>query len=198
MVDLELIGGAEHRPIVVVEYDKAWPRTFQRHRELIEDALGSSVRIEHVGSTAVPGLAAKPIIDVQVSVEDVDAEQTYVPPLTAVGYALRVREAQHRMLRTPTLDVHVHVCSTGSKWERRHLLFRDWLRTDDRDRSAYEALKRTLAAREWETMNHYARAKDEFIAAAFVRAEAWLNAPGGVPEELSAERLGRGHRPATR
>jgi GrpB-like predicted nucleotidyltransferase (UPF0157 family) len=181
VTEMELIGGAEHRRIVVVQYDEEWPRTFERHRQSIQHALGSSVRIEHVGSTAVPGLAAKPIVDVQISVGDVESEQTYVPALTAVGYALRVRQRHHRMLRTPRLDVHVHVCSRASEWERRHLLFRDWLRTDDRDRSAYEALKRTLAARDWETMNDYADAKGEFIATALERAEAWARRTGWHP-----------------
>ncbi|CAN5528809.1 hypothetical protein BH18ACT1_BH18ACT1_06340 [soil metagenome] len=102
----------------------------------------------------MPGLAAKPIVDIQLSVADVDDEASFVPALEAAGFVLRVRERtdRHRMLRTRALDVHLHVCDTGSEWERRHLLLRDWLRRDEADRRAYEALKRRLACQEWESV----------------------------------------------
>lgn len=181
MTDAELIGGPEHRPIVIAGYSDEWPRRFEAERDRIRDALGSRPKVEHVGSTAVRGLAAKPIIDIQVSVDDVAAEHTYVPLLQSAGYLLRVREHEHRMLRTAELDVHVHVCSTGSGWERRHLLLRDWLRVDADDRRRYEALKRTLAQRSWPTMNHYADAKSELIAAMIQRAEVWARSIGWRP-----------------
>jgi GrpB-like predicted nucleotidyltransferase (UPF0157 family) len=170
---VELIGGPEKRSIVLVDYDPSWAKLFDEHRARILAALGSrAIRVEHVGSTAIPGLAAKPIIDIQLSVEDVEDEAGYVPALEAVGYGLRVREPGHRMLRI--VDVaHVHVCSTGSAWERKHLLFRDWLRREGADRDRYGEAKRELAGRDWETMNHYADAKSDVIAQIMNRAERW-------------------------
>ncbi len=104
----------------------------------------------------MPGLAAKPIIDILVAVGDPADEAAYVPALEAAGYVLRVREPEHRMLRTPELDVHVHVWADADPEIGRHLAFRDRLRASAEDRAAYEALKRELARREWEDMNHYA------------------------------------------
>ncbi|MFE7405220.1 GrpB family protein [Isoptericola sp. NPDC057559] len=177
--DVELVGGVERREIVLVEPDPAWPARFARERERIAAALGPvAVRVDHVGSTSVPGLAAKPIVDIDVSVPDVEDEDAYLPALLAAGYLLRVREPGHRLVRTPDLGVHVHVCSAGSDWERLHLLFRDRLRHDADDRAAYAALKRELAAREWPSMNHYAEAKGELIAEITARAEAWASATG--------------------
>lgn len=163
----------------MVAYDASWPSAFAAERSRIEGALGPrALRIEHIGSTSVSGLAAKPIIDVELSIDDPDAEDDYVPDLVAAGYRLRVREPGHRMLRTPALDMHLHVCAAGSEWERRHLLFRDWLRTDARDRDAYAALKRELARRGWEDMNAYAAAKSELIGQIAGRAERWAAATG--------------------
>ncbi len=129
--------------------------------------------IEHIGSTSVPGLGAKPIIDVLVAVDDVEDEASYRPALEGVGYVLRVREPDHRMFRTPERDVHVHLWPAGSADVPRHLLFRDWLRVDERDRRAYEGLKRLLAESDFEDMNEYADAKGELIAEIMVRAQAW-------------------------
>lgn len=179
---LELIGGRERRAIRIVDYDPAWPSRFLREREWIAEALGPVARrIDHVGSTAVPGLAAKPIVDIDVSVPDVDAEQAYLGPLVAAGYHLRVREPGHRMVRTAGLDVHVHVCGAGSDWWRRHLLFRDWLRQDAGDREAYATLKRRLALRDWPDMNEYADAKSELVAEITTRAKAWARSSGWSP-----------------
>jgi GrpB-like predicted nucleotidyltransferase (UPF0157 family) len=177
--EVELIGGTEQREIVLVPYDPAWAVRFAQERRRIADALGpAALRIDHVGSTAVPGLAAKPIVDVQLSVTDVEDEAAYLPHLEACGYRLRVRSPGHRMVRTPERDVHVHVCSAGSDWERRHLLFRDRLRHDADDRAVYEATKRRLAGRNWVDMNAYADAKGPVIADITRRAEAWA-ASGG-------------------
>jgi GrpB-like predicted nucleotidyltransferase (UPF0157 family) len=170
----ELIGGVERREIVIVDYDVEWPASFGVERDRICSALGSrAVRVDHVGSTSVPGLAAKPILDIDLSVLDVEDEDAYLPDLIDAGYELRVRQPGHRMVRTPALDVHVHICASGSDWERRHLLFRDWLRRNDADRSAYAALKRDLAAKEWPDMNAYADAKGELVAEITARAESW-------------------------
>jgi GrpB-like predicted nucleotidyltransferase (UPF0157 family) len=179
-----LIGGREPRPIAIVEHDPAWAHRFGALRAPLAAALGSvAVRIEHVGSTAVPGLAAKPIVDVQVAVADPDREELFVPALEWLGYVLRVREPGHRMLRTPALDVHVHVWRAGGEDERRHLLFRDWLRRSAADRERYARVKRRLAARDWEDMNAYADAKTPVIAEITVRAERWASASGWSPPE---------------
>jgi len=180
--DVELIGGIEKREIVLVEPDPAWSARFERERERIVAALGpTAVRVDHVGSTSVPGLAAKPIVDIDVSVPDVEDEDAYLPALLAAGYELRVREPGHRLVRTPERDVHVHVCATGSDWERSHLLFRDRLRHDAADRDAYAALKRELAERDWPSMNDYADAKGGLIAEITARAEAWAASTGWSP-----------------
>jgi GrpB-like predicted nucleotidyltransferase (UPF0157 family) len=177
--DFELIGGPERRTIEIVDYDPGWPAAFESHRARIGPALARwAWRIDHIGSTAVPGLAAKPIVDIAVSVEDPDVERHYVPPLERAGYALRVREPGHRMLRTPARDVHVHIWRVGGDRERRHLLFRDWLRADPDDRRLYAAEKRALAARDWPEMNVYADAKSSTIAAITARAERWAAATG--------------------
>jgi GrpB-like predicted nucleotidyltransferase (UPF0157 family) len=180
--EVELIGGPEQRAIVIEPYCPTWPAAFEEHRRRIEDALGpEALRVDHIGSTAVPGLAAKAIIDIQVSVPDVEQESSYLQPLLAAGYLLRVREAGHRMFRTAELDVHIHICDAGSDWERRHLLLRDWLRESADDREAYAALKTELQKHIWETMNHYADAKTDLISEMTARAEAWAVSTGWSP-----------------
>jgi GrpB-like predicted nucleotidyltransferase (UPF0157 family) len=170
----ELIGGHERRTISIVPYDLSWPEAFVRQRDRIAQSLGPrAVRIDHIGSTAVAGLPAKPIIDIDLSVRDPADEESYVPALERTGYRLRVREPGHRMLRTPRRDAHVHVCAAGSDWERRHLLFRDWLREDEADRRRYGETKRALAERDWPDMNAYAAAKTEIIGDITERAERW-------------------------
>jgi GrpB-like predicted nucleotidyltransferase (UPF0157 family) len=171
---VELIGGVEQRIIAVVDYDAAWPRDFEVQRDRIDQALARVPhRVVHVGSTAVTGLSAKPIVDLQLSVSDVEEESSYLPALESAGYVLRVRERGHRMLRTPALDIHIHVCSIGSDWERRYLLFRDWLRESEADRANYAAVKEALAREAWPSMNHYAEAKTGIILEITTRAEQW-------------------------
>jgi GrpB-like predicted nucleotidyltransferase (UPF0157 family) len=169
-----LIGGIEKRAIVIAGYDPSWPEKFQKHAALITQALGSgALRIEHVGSTSVPGLAAKPIIDIVVVVADSSDDAAYLPALLAAGYVLRVREPdwhQHRMLRTPELDVHVHIFSSGCVEIGRMLAFRDHLRRNADDRLRYEALKRTLAKQDWPSMDDYARAKTELVEQIIAKA----------------------------
>src|SRR4051812_39102103 len=121
----------------------------------------------------MPGLAAKPIIDIDVEVHDSSDEATYLPALVQAGYSLRVREPdwhQHRMFRTPELDVHVHIFPKGCVEFTRHLAFRDRLRTCMEDRLLYESLKRKLAREDWSDMNAYARAKTEVVEQIIVRA----------------------------
>jgi GrpB-like predicted nucleotidyltransferase (UPF0157 family) len=97
------------------------------------------------------------------------------------GYRLRVRQPGHRMVRTPALDVHVHICTAGSEWERRHLLFRDWLRANADDRDAYARLKRRLAEQDWPGMNAYADAKGPLIAEIITSAETWARSTDWTP-----------------
>ncbi len=154
-----LICGREEREVRIEPYSQEWPRRFEEERKRIASTLGATARrIEHVGSIAVPGLAAKPVIEIIVTVEDPEDEGAFVGPLESIGYELRVREPGHRMFRTPARDVHLHIWVPGSEDERRHLLFRDWLRAHPEKRVAYEATKRALAGR-WRDTNYYARAK---------------------------------------
>ena len=169
-----LIGGIEKRAIVIVDYDPRWPAKFQEHAAVLARALGSTaIAIEHVGSTAVPRLAAKPIIDIDLIVADSSDESAYLPALLRAGYVLRVREPdwhEHRMFRTPALDVHIHVFSSGCAEFTRHLAFRDHLRQCEADRMLYESVKRKLAETDWPDMNAYARAKTEVVEQITARA----------------------------
>jgi GrpB-like predicted nucleotidyltransferase (UPF0157 family) len=169
-----LLGGQEKVDIVIADYDPAWPLTFEREHAKIKAALGSRAHaVEHVGSTSVAGLAAKPIVDICVLVADSSDEEAYVPDLEHVGYVLRVREPEwheHRMFRTRARDVHVHVFSSGTPEVDRMLRFRDWLRQHSDDRDLYERTKRHLAATDWPTMQHYADAKTEVIEYVLMRA----------------------------
>lgn len=170
-LDRVLIGGSEELDVRLADYSEAWPKRFEAERRRIEASLGpTACRVEHVGSTAVPGLAVKPIVDIMVTVDDPDDESSYVPRLEQAGYVLRAREAGHRMFRTPARDVHVHVWPAASEHERRHLVFRDWLRSNPADRDEYERTKRQLAGR-WRDMNYYARAKADIIERIMQRAE---------------------------
>jgi GrpB-like predicted nucleotidyltransferase (UPF0157 family) len=173
-LDSVLIGGRESVTIVVSDYDPAWPSRFAELEARIASALGdAALAVEHIGSTSVPGLAAKPIIDVLLVVADVDDERSYVTAMEDAGFVLRVREAGHRMFRTPARDVHIHVCPPGDPAIPDYLDLRDWLRTDASDRSLYAAVKRDLAQRPWSDMNRYAEAKTDVIHEILGRARAW-------------------------
>lgn len=171
-----LIGGVERREIIIADYDPAWPQQYEAHARLIRDALDDTLtRIEHIGSTSVPGLAAKPIIDILAVVPNSADESSYVPQLGAVGYSLRVREPsffEHRMLRTAARDVHVHVYSPGTPEIGRIITFRDRLRRSAEDRVRYEAVKRRLAAQSWPDMDAYAEAKTSIIESIMAAAVA--------------------------
>ena len=162
-----LIGGIEKRRIALEDYDPRWAETYAQHARIIRDALRETLlSIEHVGSTAVPGLAAKPIIDIVAVVEDSSNETLYFPAFVAAGYTLRVREPewhQHRMFRTVELAVHVHVFSKGCAEVERMVAFRDRLRSAEDDRELYGSVKRSLARTDWPDMNAYARAKSGVI-----------------------------------
>jgi GrpB-like predicted nucleotidyltransferase (UPF0157 family) len=186
-----MVGPAEHADIRLRDHDPVWAERFRREAARIHEALGGrELRIEHIGSTSVPGLVAKPIIDILVVVDDPDDEKSYLPALEAAGYGLRVREPdfdRHRMLRTTERDVHVHVFPPESGEIDRYLLFRDRLRADAADRELYAAEKRRLAAQQWTTTQHYAEAKTEVVEAIIARAAAargengTAGGPGGSP-----------------
>ncbi len=166
-VEIGLIGGLEKTAVVICPYDEQWPAIFLTHAKRIAEALGHvALRIEHIGSTSVPGLSAKPIIDILVVVPDSGDEPSYLPALEAAGYELRVREPEfdeHRMVRTPERDAHVHVFSPASMEIDRYLIFRNLLRRNADDRVRYEQVKRMLAEKEWGDMNEYAEAKSEVV-----------------------------------
>jgi GrpB-like predicted nucleotidyltransferase (UPF0157 family) len=161
-------------PVLLVEADPTWPETAARLLADVRAALGDrALLVEHVGSTSVPGLAAKPVIDLVLAVADPADEQSYVDALTARGYELRVREPdwhEHRMLRLDEPRVNLHVFALGSVEIDRMLLFRDHLRADPDDRALYERTKRGLARRSWEVVQHYADAKGPVVEDIVARA----------------------------
>ncbi len=161
------IGGPEKVDVVIVEYDPDWPRRFEIERKKIVGALaGRALAVDHVGSTSVPGLAAKPIVDICLTVADSSVETAYLGDLQAAGYQLRVREPdfhEHRMVRSSGHDVHVHVLTEGSEEITRYLVFRDWLRQNAADRELYASTKRQLANQDWPTMQDYADAKTDVV-----------------------------------
>ena len=161
-------------PVTLVDYDPGWPGLFEREARRIRRILGGTVvRLEHTGSTSVPGLAAKPIIDITLIVPDSADESSYVPQLEAAGYVLRIREPawhEHRVLKGPDTDINLHVFSRGSIELERMVGFRDWLRSHPEDRDLYERTKRELAARTWRHIQHYAEAKNEVVEMIICRA----------------------------
>lgn len=164
VTEVEFFGGVERRKLELRPYDACWPVRYQRERQNIQDALGQHVlSIEHIGSTSVPGLSAKDIIDILVLVPDITDEEHYVKQLVSAGYEIRVREPGHRLLRTPILDVHIHVHEPDSEHAAEQLRFRDQLRRSDDDRELYESTKAALLQRDWTDMNAYADAKTDVI-----------------------------------
>ncbi|HEX7744612.1 MAG TPA: GrpB family protein [Micromonosporaceae bacterium] len=146
-------------PITISAYNPAWPELYAREEARVRSALGSrALAIEHVGSTAVPGLAAKNRIDIDLIVADPADEDAYVPALAAVGYTLRTREPQwyeHRCLWTDDHGVNLHVFGPDCDEHLRHLILRDWLRTHPEDRDRYAARKHRVAEQYPWSMAHY-------------------------------------------
>jgi GrpB-like predicted nucleotidyltransferase (UPF0157 family) len=134
----------------VVPFDPGWTVEFGRMRDLLVATLGDvAIRVSHVGSTAVPGLAAKPIIDIDLTVPDSTAESDYLPALEASGFRLIAREPdweEHRCLTFGSPNTNLHVFSPGAIEPQRHLLFRDRMRRVAADRDVYGALKLSLAS----------------------------------------------------
>ncbi|MFW5417777.1 GrpB family protein [Nocardiopsis sp. CNT-189] len=180
-VEQAAVGGVpvHDGPVVVAEYDPEWPRLFAREAERIRGALGGrALLVEHAGSTSVPGLPAKPVIDVVLEVADPADEPSYLPALEAAGYVLRFREPdwfKHRLLNGPGTEVNLHVFPAGCEETARMLRFRDHLRTHPADRERYAAAKRELARRTWRYVQDYADAKTGIVQEIMRRATA----PGG-------------------
>ena len=161
-------------PIIILEYDPCWPELFEREANRIRFLLGEKVLLlEHVGSTSVPGLCAKPIIDILLVVADSSNEKSYVSDLEAAGYTLRIREPEwfeHRMFKGPDTDINLHVFSEGESEVKRIMKFRNWLRANPSDRDKYASVKRSLAKREWRHVQHYADEKTSIVKEIMERA----------------------------
>jgi GrpB-like predicted nucleotidyltransferase (UPF0157 family) len=161
------VGGQPPRKIEVVRYDESWPADFERMAERVRSALGDRVlALEHIGSTSVPGLAAKPVIDADLVVADSADEAAYVPDLEAVGFRLHIREPdweEHRLFTVEDPPTHLHVFSPAATEPRRHIAFRDWLRKHADDRAAYAALKSELGSRGFTDGMDYNNHKAELV-----------------------------------
>jgi GrpB-like predicted nucleotidyltransferase (UPF0157 family) len=162
--------------ILIADYSPNWPQLFEREAARIRLVLGPRVlRIEHAGSTSVPGLAAKPVIDIILAVADSSAEDSYAPELETAGYSLRIREPdwfEHRLFNGPDTDVNLHVFSLGCAEIDRMLLFRDWLRSHAEDRDLYARTKLALAQQDWIDVQNYADAKTAVVEEIIGRARA--------------------------
>ena len=157
-------------------YNLEWPAMYERLEKQIRDVLGAKVLLlEHVGSTSIPGLSAKPIIDMVLAVDDSTDEISYASPLVAAGYVLRIRDPEwfeHRLLKSPVIDGNLHVFSQGCEEIDRMLAFRDRLRSSDADRRLYERTKHELAARRWKYVQNYADEKSDVVRDILTRAAA--------------------------
>ncbi len=173
-LDKVLIGGREPVTVTIVDYDPGWEATYARYADAVRRVLSERVvAVEHIGSTAVPALAAKPTVDMLLTVPDVTDEEHLVPPLASIGLELRVREPDHLMFRAAAREVHLHVVEPHRPEIRDYLDLRDWLRADPADREHYAVTKRRLAEQSWNDMNHYAQAKSEVIQEMLERARRW-------------------------
>ncbi len=164
-------------PITLAEYDPAWPALFAREARRITTALGPrALMLEHIGSTSVPGLVAKPIIDILLVVADSSNEPDFVPALEGAGYVLRIREPdwhQHRLFKGPDTNINLHVFTKGSEEIERVLLLRDWLRKNQADRELYAETKRALAGHKWKYVQNYADAKSKVVETIILHARAY-------------------------
>lgn len=189
--------------IRIVDYDPRWLERFDHHHKAIARVLGErALRIEHIGSTSVPELAAKPIVDILLVVADSADEESYATQLESAGYQLRIREPEfheHRLFKPSADDVNLHVFTTGSPEIERYLLFRDRLRVNTADRLRYEVVKRQLATRSWDNVDAYATAKTQIVEEIIAAARAArpgrndeTESEGMVPEEYHRAQNGPG------
>lgn len=181
--------------ITLAPYSPEWPAVFTRESERIQQALPLlSVDIHHTGSTSVPGLRAKPIIDITMAVPDSTDENAYLPALVEAGYEFVLREPdwfEHRLFRRTDPRVNLHVFTTGSSEIGRMLAFRDHLRVNSSDRALYASTKERLAERDWDTVQDYADAKSEVVEDILARALSSADACDacGFVYDLTAARL---------
>jgi putative glutamine amidotransferase len=172
------VRSGRSRDYSIVDHDPEWAGLFEREAALIREALGSlALRVDHVGSTAVPGLAAKPVVDIQISVDSLVPRVPMIEPLESIGYTFQAdpTTAEHEYLRKDEdgeRRFQLHLCEAGGGWARRHLAFRDWLRDHPEDAAAYAELKRRLAAEHPNDLHTYTEAKTTFIESTVERALA--------------------------
>ena len=179
-------SGRGPNPITLVAYDPTWPRRFQDWRQKLTEALPTRPRrIDHVGSTAVPGLVSKDTVDIQVSVDDIRDEGGYVPAIESLGVQLRSRDDLHRYFRPfagRRREVHVHVCDAGGELERRHLLFVAYLLQNPTATQRYASEKLAALAHWADDRAAYTEAKDAVIREIEARAEEWSRVTGWTRE----------------
>ncbi|HEX8552087.1 MAG TPA: GrpB family protein [Abditibacteriaceae bacterium] len=156
--------------IEIEEYSVAWPQMLAEEKARLESVIPYSINIEHIGSTAVPGLAAKPVIDIMLGLTDFAQADSLVRPIESLGYEyvsqFEDEMPYRRFFRKENCGVrthHIHAVSVGSEFWIRHLRFRDYLRNRPDVAAEYACLKRSLAQQEWADMNEYAGAKTDFI-----------------------------------
>jgi GrpB-like predicted nucleotidyltransferase (UPF0157 family) len=176
----------------IVDYDPAWIGRAEQEMRALAQALGAeAVRLEHVGSTAVPGLAAKPILDLLMSVAAIDARARYVEPLARAGYMFAPAPESpdyHFFAKPPARprSYHLHVCQAGGAHEQRHLAVRDFLRSHEREAIRYEALKRQLAQSHPEDRLAYIAGKQSYVDGLERRALAWARLRGDAGQRRVA------------
>lgn len=165
------------RPVAVVDPRASWPTDGEALIHRVQNALGPrALRLDHIGSTSVVGLPAKPIIDIDLTVANPSKEEDWLPQLENVGFVLTVREPwwfHHRMLETPERDAHIHVFGPGSAEPLKHVILRNWLRESAEDRDLYAKAKRAAAAvtvARGETLNEYNGRKQQVLRAIYQRA----------------------------
>ena len=162
--------------VELVPYDNGWPERFEELARRVRSALGRrALLVQHAGSTSVPGISAKPVIDIVLAVADSLDEAAYVADLEAQQFRLHIREPEwfeHRLFKSRDIECNLHVFSEGCPEISRMLAFRDRLRASEADRRLYESTKQTLAARDWPTVQNYADAKTDIVREILARQEA--------------------------
>jgi GrpB-like predicted nucleotidyltransferase (UPF0157 family) len=178
-------------PVVIAAYDPRWPELFSELGAALRQALSeTALRIDHIGSTAVPGLDAKPVIDVQISVVSFEPLDAYRIPIESLGFVFRANnpDLTKRYFReTPgERRTHIHVRRAGSWAEQSALLFRDYVRTHEGDARRYAELKYRLAEKYRDDRLSYTDGKGPFVREIMVRAADWSQESGWEPGPTDA------------
>lgn len=170
--------------VEMAPYDSGWTQLFATIRSRLIDHLDAvALRVDHIGSTSIPGLAAKPIIDIQMSVRDVADESAYLDGCVASGFELYSRDEEHRFFHVPPPSPRVaqlHVCQSGASFEREHLLFRDYLCSNSSARDRYATTKEAASLRWGEDRIAYTYAKNNLIMDLLDEAETWAHTSGWI------------------